>query len=80
MLKKEQSKNERELMEATYKRSYDEEMVAGGLVILTAVYGAMSSHVDPFTPLHEQSIGDIIDVTIPLQCMVASSQLICNGM
>lgn len=65
-------------MIATYRRSYDEEMESGGLIILTAYYGCFPLYIDPFLPLIEQSTGNIIDVTVPLQCMIISSQLICN--
>ena len=66
-------------MHATYRRSYDEESAVGGLIIINASYGAFPSEVDPFLPLHEQAYGPTIDVSVPLQCMINASQLICNG-
>ena len=51
------------LMKATYDKNVNNEQCKGGLVLLQAWYGVFGSS------------SKLIDVTIPLQCLVASSKL-----
>eukprot|EP00794_Sanderia_malayensis_P014998 gene14998-16546_t len=60
-----------ELMQETYRRSVEQEQDKNGLVIIGAWYGKLvsSERSDLDTP-------KIIDVCVPLQCLVSNSKLI----
>lgn len=69
-----------DLMMATFSRIRAEEEARGGLVITKAMYGRF---VYPDRRNHEHEIGsdpreDVIDVTVPLQCLVVSSRLVLH--
>lgn len=74
-----------ELMKETYSRIRSDEEKKKGLVILRAIYGRLptgaSSHEvgepsgDCATPLSLNPYSEVIDVTIPLQCLVKGSRL-----
>ncbi|XP_063675967.1 dnaJ homolog subfamily C member 11-like [Bolinopsis microptera] len=60
---KEEAKEAIQLMRPTYDRNVNVEQCKGGLVIVQAWYGVFGSS------------NKLIDVTIPLQCLVANSKL-----
>ncbi|XP_034934623.1 dnaJ homolog subfamily C member 11 [Chelonus insularis] len=69
-----------ELMMATFSRIRAEEEAKGGLVITKALYGRF---VYPDKRNQQQEVGndskdDVIDVTIPLQCLVINSRLVLH--
>ncbi|NP_001268823.1 dnaJ homolog subfamily C member 11 isoform X1 [Bombyx mandarina] len=74
-----------ELMRETYSRIRSHEDKKKGLVILKALYGKLpadtSSHVIPeqtgdgVSPESPSPYSDVIDVTIPVQCLVKDSRL-----
>ncbi|XP_063991698.1 dnaJ homolog subfamily C member 11 isoform X2 [Diachasmimorpha longicaudata] len=69
-----------DLMMATFSRIRAEEEAKGGLVITKALYGRF---VYPDRQNRDQEIGsdpkeDVIDVTVPLQCLVVNSRLVLH--
>lgn len=73
-----------DLMSAQYERICEEEERRKGLIIVSAKYGKFDddSHSSPTTPNNSQSTSSfsqyediIIDVTIPLQCLIRDSKL-----
>lgn len=83
-LKQEKQKEARaaiELMKATFSRIRAEEEAKKGLVITEALYGRFIYPQDRSD--NEESIGsqreEIIDVTIPLQCLVKNSKLVLHN-
>uniref|UniRef100_A0A224XKU7 Putative molecular chaperone dnaj superfamily protein n=1 Tax=Panstrongylus lignarius TaxID=156445 RepID=A0A224XKU7_9HEMI len=70
------------LMSVTFSRIRSEEESRRGLVITSAIYGrlaSLSTSTNPFNPqdgMRENMTEDVIDVTIPLQCLVKDSKLI----
>lgn len=77
--KKREAKAAVDLMKAAYERSRREEENRNGLIIVTAVYGKnadiVSKDASNATP---EQLSEVIDVTIPLQCLVKNSQLILH--
>ncbi|KAL7648908.1 UNVERIFIED_CONTAM: hypothetical protein RMT77_000842 [Armadillidium vulgare] len=73
--KRQEAKAAIELMKETVKRIVDQEEANKGLVILQAIYGRLvgenSEELDEKDPSN-----DIIEVTIPLQCLVKDSKLL----
>lgn len=63
-----------DLMKATYDRIRREEENRNGLIILNALYGKESDIVARNDSTENQEI-EVIDVVIPLQCLVKNSQL-----
>lgn len=73
-----------DLMSAQYGRICDEEERRKGLIIVSAKYGKFDSdsQLSPTTPSTSQSTSSfsqyediIIDVTIPMQCLIRDSRL-----
>lgn len=70
------------LMSVTFTRIRSEEESRRGLVITSAIYGrlaSLSTSTNPFNDqegMRENMTEDVIDVTIPLQCLVKDSKLI----
>ena len=64
-----------------YNQSLTEELSKGsqGLVIMKALYGTIAGEVDTALPLWNQRLGELIDVTIPVQAMVNGSHLVFSG-
>uniref|UniRef100_A0A6M2DIU2 Putative molecular chaperone dnaj superfamily n=1 Tax=Xenopsylla cheopis TaxID=163159 RepID=A0A6M2DIU2_XENCH len=60
-----------DLMTATYARIRSEEEAKGGLVIIKAIYGIIMST----KPNHQFNDTEVLDVTVPVQCMVKDSKL-----
>lgn len=59
-----------------------------GLNIICAYYGAIENSVDPnvsildivhFDPTHDEAFGPVLDVKIPLLCMMENSKIIHHG-
>lgn len=61
---KEEAKEAIMLMRSSYERNVNTEQCKGGLVLLQAWYGIFGN------------TNKLIDVTIPLQCLVSNSKLI----
>lgn len=72
--KRREAKAAVDLMKAAYERNRRDEESRNGLIILNALYGKEADKVaksdPPLSP-----ISDVIDVVIPLQCLVKNSQL-----
>lgn len=64
-----------ELMSATYARIHDEEVAKKGLVIVRALYGKLLTETTNDYNAATAS-AEIIDVTIPIQCLVKNSNLV----
>ncbi|CAH1647522.1 unnamed protein product [Spodoptera littoralis] len=75
-----------ELMRETYSRIRSDEEKKKGLVILRAIYGKLPSGAsghevgaeptgDGVSPESPTMLGEVIDVTIPIQCLVKDSRL-----
>lgn len=62
-----------ELMQATYNRIKDEEERKKGLVIIKAIYGKIIKESGD-----AEVSNDIVDVTVPVQCLVKDSKLIIH--
>lgn len=60
------------LMHETYKKIATDERARGGLVILSAMYGVLVQ-TQPAQPRSVEQ--EILDVTVPLQCLVRNSRL-----
>lgn len=68
------------LMAATFSRIRSDEETRKGLVIVKAVYGrlvSLNANREEQSP-ETQNKDEIIDVTIPLQCLVKDSKLILH--
>ncbi|CAG9771903.1 unnamed protein product [Ceutorhynchus assimilis] len=61
-----------ELMQASYSRIKSEEEKKKGLIIVKAIYG----RINPDSAQDTETSNDIIDVTIPIQCLVKDSKLV----
>ncbi|KAK9501125.1 hypothetical protein O3M35_002228 [Rhynocoris fuscipes] len=64
------------LMAVAFARIRNEEESRRGLIIKSAIYGRLASLSDPQDRMPENISDDLIDVTIPLQCLVKDSKLI----
>lgn len=62
------------LMHETYLRAKSSEEARGGLVILEALYGNFAEEEEDNDVPHT-TVREVIDVTIPLQCLVKDSHL-----
>ena len=60
------------LMSVAFSRIRSEEESRQGLVIITALYGKLTSQGEPEMNPSEE----VIDVTIPIQCLVKDSKLV----
>lgn len=79
MQKQKEARAAVELMRATFNRIRAEEGAKQGLVITKALYGRF---VYPQDAMEEATNGhrdDVIDVTIPLQCLVKDSKLVLHN-
>ncbi|KAJ9599175.1 hypothetical protein L9F63_010352 [Diploptera punctata] len=80
--KKKMEENKREakaavdLMRATFTRVRSEEEAKKGLVIVKALYGRLINQAESRTDEESDSADEVIDVTIPLQCLVKDSKLV----
>ncbi|KAL1116760.1 hypothetical protein AAG570_005232, partial [Ranatra chinensis] len=63
------------LMSVTFARIRSEEEARRGLVIVSAVYGKLGSSGEG-SAANQQQQDEIVDVTIPLQCLVKDSKLV----
>lgn len=61
------------LMRETYLRIKDTEVARGGLVIVEALYGNFSEEQE--NNVSQATVREVVDVTIPLQCLVKDSHL-----
>ena len=72
-----------DLMKATFSRIRAEEEAKRGLVITKALYGRFIYPQDNRGNIGEETVGgqrdEIIDVTIPLQCLVKDSKLVLHN-
>ncbi|KAG6458071.1 hypothetical protein O3G_MSEX010658 [Manduca sexta] len=66
-----------ELMRETYSRIRSEEEKKKGLVILKALYGKLPAEQtgDGVSPESPNAYSEVIDVTIPIQCLVKDTRL-----
>lgn len=62
-----------DLMQATYSRIKEEEERKRGLVIIKAIYGKILKDSGD-----TETSNDIIDVTVPVQCLVKDSKLVIH--
>nr|CAI5854429.1 unnamed protein product [Callosobruchus analis] len=65
-----------ELMQATYNRIRDEESNKKGLVIIKAIYGKIVKDANQQGDMEMSN--DVVDVTIPVQCLVKDSKLVIH--
>lgn len=72
--KRREAKAAVDLMKAAYDRIRREEENRNGLIILNALYGKEADIVAKNDSTENQEI-EVIDVVIPLQCLVKNSQL-----
>lgn len=77
---KQEAKAAVDLMRAAYERIQREEEGRNGLIILKALYGKDADTVAKSTTNTFIQLSDVIDVTVPLQCLVKDSQLILHNM
>lgn len=63
-----------DLMSVQYERNYSEEEKRNGLLIKSALYGKIVDNHN--SDASRSDIGSVIDVKIPLQCLVKDSKLI----
>lgn len=77
--KKREAKAAVDLMQATYGRVRTEEESKNGLVILKAVYGKEADAAAKSTALTPTQRAEVIDVTVPLQCLVKDSLLVLHN-
>ncbi|XP_065286551.1 dnaJ homolog subfamily C member 11 [Dermacentor albipictus] len=61
------------LMSETYLRTKSTEEAKGGLVIIEALYGNFSEEQE--NNVSQATIREVVDVTVPLQCLVKDSHL-----
>lgn len=62
-----------DLMQATYSRIKEEEERKRGLVIIKAIYGKILKDSGD-----TETSNDVIDVTVPVQCLVKDSKLVIH--
>lgn len=62
-----------DLMQATYSRNKEEEERKRGLVIIKAIYGKILKDSGD-----TETSNDVIDVTVPVQCLVKDSKLVIH--
>ena len=65
-----------QLLKQTYEKIVKQESESKGLLIHSAFYGKASLVPITVTSTHLPPTGDVIDVKLPLQCLVRDSQLI----
>ena len=66
----------RKLLKQTYEKVHKEESESNGLIIHRALYGKTAVVQAAASSTETPQSGDIIDVMLPVQCLVRSSQLI----
>ncbi|XP_050501435.1 dnaJ homolog subfamily C member 11 isoform X1 [Diabrotica virgifera virgifera] len=64
-----------DLMHATYNRIRDEESNKKGLVIIKAIYGKIMRDRGDTEQADAEMTNEVVDVTIPVQCLVKDSKL-----
>ena len=75
--KKREAKAAVDLMRETFTRVRSEEEAKKGLVIVKALYGHFINPVETRSEEEESTtVDEVIDVMIPLQCLVKDSKLI----
>lgn len=62
-----------DLMQATYSRIKEDEERKRGLVIIKAIYGKILKDSGD-----TETSNDVIDVTVPVQCLVKDSKLVIH--
>ncbi|XP_048520604.1 dnaJ homolog subfamily C member 11 [Dendroctonus ponderosae] len=62
-----------DLMQATYARIKDDEERKNGLVIIKAIYGKIIKDANDV-----ELTNDVLDVTVPVQCLVKDSKLVIH--
>ncbi|KAJ8687569.1 hypothetical protein QAD02_023363 [Eretmocerus hayati] len=81
--KRREAKAAVELMKATFSRIRSEEEAKRGLVITKALYGRFIYSQDRRGSNTDETVGgqrdEVIDVTIPLQCLVKDSKLVLHN-
>lgn len=63
------------LMAAAFERVRSDEEARKGLIVVKALYGRL---VTLSSPTERTVVDEVIDVTIPLQCLVKDSKLILH--
>ncbi|KAJ8970872.1 hypothetical protein NQ314_000997, partial [Rhamnusium bicolor] len=74
--KRKQAMAAQELMMATYNRIRDEENNRKGLVIIKAIYGRIIT--EPSNQGDVELSNEVMDVTVPVQCLVKDSKLVIH--
>jgi DnaJ family protein C protein 11 len=74
--KRKEAQAAQELMTATYTRIRDDEENKKGLVIIKAIYGKIVT--DPNEQGDNEVTNEVLDVTIPVQCIVKDSKLVMH--
>ncbi|XP_022905973.1 dnaJ homolog subfamily C member 11 isoform X2 [Onthophagus taurus] len=77
MQKRKEAQAAVDLMNATYTRIVEEEETKKGLVIVKALYGKLISGSGDSSS-NEDGNEEVIEVTVPLQCLVKDSKLILH--
>lgn len=77
--KKREAKAAVDLMKATYERIHEEEESRNGLLILRALYGKDADAVAKMDAPSSSQLSEVIDVTVPVQCLVKNSQLVVHN-
>lgn len=67
-----------DLMRAAYERIRTEEENRNGLIILKALYGKNADTVSKLPSQVSSQLCEVVDVTVPLQCLVKNSQLVLH--
>ena len=79
ILKMEEARRSVELMQVTVMSKRAQEMVKGGLVVQSAFYGAVPEYLSMEDTIDAQATGEVVDVSVPIQCLVEESQLHMEG-
>lgn len=77
--KQKEAKAATELMKATVSRIRVQEESKGGLIITKALYGRFVYPQDRHSADENKHRDEVIDVTIPLQCLVKDSKLVLHA-
>jgi len=65
-----------ELMKEALKEIISREWQRQGIIVVRALYGEMPETVDVYRTLREQAVGEVIDVTKPMQYLVRDSKIL----
>lgn len=66
------------LMAAAFERVRSDEEARKGVIVVKALYGRLVTLSTPTESGERSAVDEVIDVTIPLQCLVKDSKLILH--